>query len=118
MKTKASTGEERGDLLAPLRLAIERASSEAQYAERRYMAVDPDDRVRSKKRQRPRSLIRGPDNGSADLRASWAIAPPFRDGRGERTVMDWTHILSYVTGTVDQELLARTSWRPLRALVV
>jgi hypothetical protein len=48
MKTKASTGEERGDLLAPLRLAIEQASSEAQYAERRYMAVDPDDRVRSK----------------------------------------------------------------------
>jgi len=48
MKTKASTGEECGDLLAPLRLAIERASSEAQYAERRYMAVDPDDRVRSK----------------------------------------------------------------------
>jgi len=48
MKTKASTGEERGDLLAPMRLAVERASSEAQNAGRRYMAVDPDDRVRSK----------------------------------------------------------------------
>jgi len=45
MKTKASTGEERGDLLAPLRLAVERASSEAQYAERRYMAVDPGNRL-------------------------------------------------------------------------
>ena len=45
MKTKASTGEERDDALAPLRLAVERASSEAQYAERRYMAVDPDNRL-------------------------------------------------------------------------
>ena len=45
MKTKASTGEERDDVLAPLRLAVERASSEAQYAERRYMAVDPDNRL-------------------------------------------------------------------------
>ena len=84
------------------------------------MAVDPDDRVRSKKRQRPRSLIRGPDNGSADLRASWAIAPPFRDGRGERTVMDWTHILAYVTGTVlsrpwrSDRVLCRLSFLTLR----
>jgi hypothetical protein len=45
MKTKASTGEERDDALAPLLLAVERASSEAQYAERRYMAVDPDNRL-------------------------------------------------------------------------
>jgi hypothetical protein len=45
MKTKASTGEERDDPLAPLRLAVERASSEAQYAERLYMAVDPDNRL-------------------------------------------------------------------------
>ena len=45
MKNKASTGEERDDVLALLRLAVERASSEAQYAERRYMAVDPDNRL-------------------------------------------------------------------------
>ena len=45
MKTKASTGEERGNLLASLRLAVERASLEAKYAERRYMAVDPDNRL-------------------------------------------------------------------------
>ena len=45
MKNKVSTGEERDDPLAPLRLAVERASSEAQYAERRYMAVDPDNRL-------------------------------------------------------------------------
>jgi hypothetical protein len=45
MKTKASTGEQRDDVLALLRLAVERASSEAQYAERRYMAVDPDNRL-------------------------------------------------------------------------
>ena len=44
MRTKGS-GEERGDLLAPLRLAVERASLEAKYAERRYMAVDPDNRL-------------------------------------------------------------------------
>jgi hypothetical protein len=45
MKTKASTGEEHDDALAPLCLAVEQASSEAQYAERRYMAVDPDNRL-------------------------------------------------------------------------
>jgi len=45
MKTNASTGEERDDALAPLRLAVERAKAEAQYAERRYMAVDPDNRL-------------------------------------------------------------------------
>src|SRR6202007_813937 len=38
------------------------------------------------------------------------MAPPFRDSRGEGTVMDWTHILAYVTGTVDQELLARNEY--------
>jgi hypothetical protein len=45
MKNKASTGEKGDDPLAPLRRAVERASSEAQYAERRYMAVDPDNRL-------------------------------------------------------------------------
>ena len=45
MKTKGSTGEELDDPLATLRLAVERASSEAQSAERRYMAVDPDNRL-------------------------------------------------------------------------
>ena len=45
MKTKASDGEERDDPLAPLRRAVERASAEAQYAERRYMAVDPENRL-------------------------------------------------------------------------
>jgi hypothetical protein len=45
MKTKTSTGEERDDPLAPLRRAVERASSEAQSAERRYMAVDPANRL-------------------------------------------------------------------------
>jgi hypothetical protein len=45
MESKISTGEERDDALAPLHLAVERASSEARYAERRYMAVDPDNRL-------------------------------------------------------------------------
>ena len=34
-----------GDALAPLRLEVERARSEAEHAERRYMAVDPDNRL-------------------------------------------------------------------------
>ena len=39
------------------------------------------------------------------------MAPPFRDdSRGKGTVMDWARILAYVTGTVDQELLARNEY--------
>jgi hypothetical protein len=39
------------------------------------------------------------------------MAPPFRDNsRGKGTVTDWTRILAYVTGTVDQELLARNEY--------
>jgi len=49
-----------------------------------------------------------------------SMAPPFRDGRGERTVMDWTHILAYVTGTVlsrpwrSDRVLCRLSFLTLR----
>jgi hypothetical protein len=45
MKNKVLAGEERDDPLAPLRLAVERASSEAQSAERLYMAIDPENRL-------------------------------------------------------------------------
>ena len=39
------------------------------------------------------------------------MAPPFRhNSRGKGTVMDWARILAYVTGTVDQELLARNEY--------
>src|SRR5450756_2930086 len=39
------------------------------------------------------------------------MAPPFRDNsRGKGTVMDWARILAYVSGTVDQELLARNEY--------
>src|SRR5438477_10699962 len=31
-------------------------------------------------------------------------------GSGKRAVMDWARILAYVTGTVDQELLARNEY--------
>jgi hypothetical protein len=31
-------------------------------------------------------------------------------GRGRGAVMDWARILAYVTGTVDQELLARNKY--------
>jgi hypothetical protein len=40
-----------------------------------------------------------------------SMPPPLRDNsRGKGTVMDWTRILAYVTGTVDQELLARNEY--------
>ena len=32
------------------------------------------------------------------------------DGRGRGAVMDWARILAYITGTVDQELLARNEY--------
>jgi hypothetical protein len=39
------------------------------------------------------------------------MAPPFRNNsRGKETVMDWARILAHVTGTVDQELLARNEY--------
>src|ERR1700719_4425083 len=39
------------------------------------------------------------------------MAPPFRDkSRGKGTVMDWARVLAYVTGTVDQVLLARNEY--------
>jgi hypothetical protein len=39
------------------------------------------------------------------------MAPPFRDNRrGKGIVLDWARILAYVTGTVDQELLARSEY--------
>ena len=31
-------------------------------------------------------------------------------GSGQGAVMDWARILAYVTGTVDQELLARNEY--------
>jgi hypothetical protein len=40
-----------------------------------------------------------------------SMAPPLRaNSRDNGTVMDWTRILAYVTGTVDQELLARNEY--------
>src|SRR5450631_2239797 len=39
------------------------------------------------------------------------MAPPFKDNsRAKGTVMDWARILAYVSGTVDQELLARNEY--------
>ena len=36
--------------------------------------------------------------------------PSPRNGVGQGAVMDWARILAYVTGTVDQELLARNEY--------
>jgi putative transposase len=33
-----------------------------------------------------------------------------RVGTGQGAVMDWARVLAYVTGTVDQELLARNEY--------
>ena len=39
------------------------------------------------------------------------MAPPFSDNsRAKGTVIDWEHMLAYVSGTVDQELLARNEY--------
>src|ERR1700726_1869448 len=71
-------------------------------------------KVKKLKRQRTRSLIHGPDSGSADrLAHSWGDQWRRHSGdnsRGKGTVMDWARILAYVTGTVDQELLARNEY--------
>src|ERR1700726_774339 len=71
-------------------------------------------KVKKLKRQRTRSLIHGPDSGSADrLAHSWGDQWRRHSGdnsRGKGTVMDWARILAYVTGTVDQKLLARNEY--------
>jgi putative transposase len=36
--------------------------------------------------------------------------PSPRVGVGQGAVMDWARVLAYVTGTVDQELLARNEY--------
>ena len=38
-------------------------------------------------------------------------------GRGKGAVMDWARILAYVTGTVDQELLARNEYLAAENLI-
>jgi hypothetical protein len=35
---------------------------------------------------------------------------PFAEGRGRGLGMDWARMLAYVSGTVDQELLARNEY--------
>src|SRR5258708_1777102 len=67
-------------------------------------------KVKKLKRQRTRSLIHGPCRPSGTFLGR-SMAPPFRDNsRDKGTVMDWARILAYVTGTVDQELLARNEY--------
>src|SRR5262245_7893132 len=39
-----------------------------------------------------------------------AINDAIADGRGNGALMDWARILAYITGTVDQELLARNEY--------
>ena len=39
-----------------------------------------------------------------------AINDAIADGRSKGAVMDWARILAYVTGTVDQDLLARNEY--------
>src|SRR6516164_2152620 len=59
-------------------------------------------KVKKLKRQRPRSLMRGPDSGSADLRAySWAVngaAVQGRSRRGDRYGLDAHPCLRYRDG--------------------
>src|SRR6201993_190265 len=71
-------------------------------------------KVKKLKRKRTRSLIHGRDSDSADHPAhSWGDQWRRHSGTtvgGKGTVMDWARILAYVTGTGDQELLARNEY--------
>ena len=40
----------------------------------------------------------------------WEVNDAIGHGRRKGAVMDWARILAYVTGTVDQELLARNEY--------
>src|SRR6201997_1189912 len=71
-------------------------------------------KVKKMKRKRTRSLINGRDRDSADHPAhSWGDQMRRHSGTtlgSKGTVMDCARILAYVTGTVDQELLARNEY--------
>jgi hypothetical protein len=82
MKTKTSTGEERDDPLALLRFAVERAHSEAQHAERRYMAVDPENRLIARTLEADwEKALRKLENAKAELAlCGRQRSQTFRDG--------------------------------------
>jgi hypothetical protein len=82
MKTKTSTGEERDDPLALLRFAVERAHLEAQHAERRYMAVDPDNRLIARTLEADwEKALRKLENAEAELAlCERQRSQTFRDG--------------------------------------
>ena len=82
MKSKTSTGEERDDALALLRFAVERAHLEAQHAERRYMAVDPDNRLIARTLEADwEKALRKLENAKAELAlCGRKRSQTFRDG--------------------------------------
>src|SRR5215510_7968306 len=47
-----------------------------------------------------------------------AINDAIADGRGNGALMDWARILAYITGTVDQELLARNEYLAAENLIL
>jgi len=48
----------------------------------------------------------------------WGVlSDAIADGRGRGAVMDWARILVYITGTVDQELLARNEYLAAENLI-
>src|SRR5882672_1285852 len=68
-------------------------------------------RVKKLKRPRRRSVIHGQYSGAGGHRVGfWGRSMTPRRTAGQEAVMDWARILAYVTGTVDQELLARNEY--------
>jgi hypothetical protein len=76
--------------------------------------AETTDHVGSKKlkRQRSRRVKQGWHSGAEGCPVEfWGRSTtPFAEGRGRGLGMDWARMLAYVTGTVDQELLARNEY--------
>src|SRR5204863_2627605 len=68
-------------------------------------------KVKKLKRPRARLVIRSQYGAAGGGPVHfWAINDAIADGGSKGAVMDWARILACVTGTVDQELLARNEY--------
>src|SRR5260370_39982097 len=68
-------------------------------------------RVKKLKWARSRSVKQGRHRGAGGCPVRfWDDQRRPRQGSGQGAVMDWARILAYVTGTVDQGLLARNEY--------
>src|SRR5215467_5578963 len=68
-------------------------------------------KVKKLKRLIGRSVVHGQHSGAGGVPVHFLGRSPPQGDRRKETVMDWVRVLAYVTGTVDQELLARNEYR-------